>query len=179
MHFIAKNTIEENMLGLLSFKQSMFDGVLDGGQSDVFLDGTRLEKFMASVEKATTIQTIPTQSTGNTPSDNQQPSTTNTIASTETNNTQTPDATTTKPNPLGDLLTAGAAFLNELGKSLQTSPTETETEKPGKSSTLSQIIDVDKSTGKSYLKLPIPQGEEAKGLSNLLQAVIKHLNLTP
>src|SRR5208282_4583800 len=52
VHFIAKGTIEEGMLGLLSFKQSLFSGVLDGGQDEVFLGGTRLKRFMESVEKA-------------------------------------------------------------------------------------------------------------------------------
>ncbi len=46
VHFIAQGTIEEGMLGLLSFKKSMFAGVLDGGQSEVFLGGTRLKQFM-------------------------------------------------------------------------------------------------------------------------------------
>ena len=53
VHFIAQGTIEEGMLGLLAFKKSMFAGVLDGGQDEVFLGGTRLKQFMESVEKAT------------------------------------------------------------------------------------------------------------------------------
>jgi superfamily II DNA/RNA helicase len=51
--FIAQGTIEEGMLGLLGFKQSLFAGVLDGGQDEVFLGGTRLAKFMEGVERAT------------------------------------------------------------------------------------------------------------------------------
>lgn len=51
--FIAQGTIEEGMLGLLAFKQSMFSGILDGGQDEVFLGGTRLAKFMEGVEQAT------------------------------------------------------------------------------------------------------------------------------
>ncbi len=52
VHFISQGTIEEGMLGLLAFKRSMFTGVLDGGQDEVFLGGTRLTRFMDSVEKA-------------------------------------------------------------------------------------------------------------------------------
>ena len=51
--FIAQGTIEEGMLGLLAFKKSMFSGVLDGGENEVFLGGTRLNRFMESVENAT------------------------------------------------------------------------------------------------------------------------------
>ena len=41
------------MLGILAFKQSMFSGVLDGGQDEVFLGGTRLARFLEGVEQAT------------------------------------------------------------------------------------------------------------------------------
>ena len=46
LHLIAQGTIEEGMLGLLAFKKSLFAGVLDGGQSEVFLGGTKLKRFM-------------------------------------------------------------------------------------------------------------------------------------
>ncbi len=53
VNFIAQGTIEEGMLGILKFKKSLFAGVLDGGENEVFLGGSRLNKFMQSVEKAT------------------------------------------------------------------------------------------------------------------------------
>ena len=53
VHFISQGTIEEGMLTLLGFKKSVFAGVLDGGQDEVFMGGTRLKNFMESVEKAT------------------------------------------------------------------------------------------------------------------------------
>src|SRR5439155_12844167 len=51
VNFVAKGTIEEGMLGVLSFKKSLFAGVLDGGEKEVFLGGSRLTKFMETVEK--------------------------------------------------------------------------------------------------------------------------------
>jgi superfamily II DNA or RNA helicase len=51
VHFVAEGTIEHGMLSLLSFKKSLFAGVLDGGEDAVFLGGTRLTKFMESVEE--------------------------------------------------------------------------------------------------------------------------------
>jgi hypothetical protein len=53
VNFVARGTIEEGMLGVLKFKKSLFAGVLDGGEKEVFLGGTRLTKFMESVEAAT------------------------------------------------------------------------------------------------------------------------------
>lgn len=55
VNFVAEGTIEQRMLSLLAFKKSLFSGVLDGGDSEVFLGGTRLSKFMESVEAVTRI----------------------------------------------------------------------------------------------------------------------------
>src|SRR5262249_1886198 len=53
VNFVAQGTIEEGMLSVLSFKSKLFAGVLDGGEKDVFLGGSRLTKFMETVEKVT------------------------------------------------------------------------------------------------------------------------------
>jgi superfamily II DNA or RNA helicase len=53
VNFVARGTIEEGMLGVLSFKKSLFKGVLDGGDKEVFLGGSRLKRFMETVEAAT------------------------------------------------------------------------------------------------------------------------------
>ncbi len=62
VNFIASGTIEEGMLGVIGFKQGLFAGVLDGGQSDVFLGESRLGKFMETVEKVS--DGIPTGKNG-------------------------------------------------------------------------------------------------------------------
>jgi len=51
--FVAQGTIEEGMLSILGFKRSLFAGVLDGGEREVFLGGSRLKRFMESVEHVT------------------------------------------------------------------------------------------------------------------------------
>ena len=51
LNLIGQGSIEEGMLGVLAFKKSLFAGVLDGGASEVFLQGTRLASFMKSVEE--------------------------------------------------------------------------------------------------------------------------------
>ncbi|MFX8581829.1 hypothetical protein ABTM27_20455, partial [Acinetobacter baumannii] len=53
VNFVAQGTIEEGMLSVLAFKKSLFAGVLDGGESEVFLQGTRLSKFMEAVDEVT------------------------------------------------------------------------------------------------------------------------------
>jgi superfamily II DNA or RNA helicase len=51
INFVARGTIEEGMLSVLAFKQSLFAGILDGGESEIVLQGTRLSKFMETVEQ--------------------------------------------------------------------------------------------------------------------------------
>jgi superfamily II DNA or RNA helicase len=51
VNLIGQGSIEEGMLGVLAFKKNLFAGVLDGGASEVFLQGTRLSSFMKSVEQ--------------------------------------------------------------------------------------------------------------------------------
>src|SRR5438876_989385 len=53
VNFVAKGTIEEGMLSVLGFKRSLFAGVLDGGEREVFLGGSRLKRFIESVENVT------------------------------------------------------------------------------------------------------------------------------
>ncbi len=51
VNFVGQGSIEEGMLSVLAFKKSLFAGVLDGGEREVFLQGTRLSQFMKSVEQ--------------------------------------------------------------------------------------------------------------------------------
>ena len=53
VNYIAQGTIEEGMLGVIEFKKNLFAGVLDGGEKNVFLGGSKLKKFMETVDKIT------------------------------------------------------------------------------------------------------------------------------
>jgi len=53
VNLVAQGSIEQGMLGVLAFKKSLFAGVLDGGAGEVMMNGTRLSKFMESVDEVT------------------------------------------------------------------------------------------------------------------------------
>jgi len=53
LNFVAEASIEHNLMGLLEFKQSLAAGVLDGGDKQVHLGGSRLARFMEGVESVT------------------------------------------------------------------------------------------------------------------------------
>ena len=57
INFVAKGTIEESMLSVLAFKRSLSAGILDGGQAEVALGGSRLKRFMSEVDAVTGRQT--------------------------------------------------------------------------------------------------------------------------
>lgn len=59
INFVAEGTIEEGMLSVSKFKNSLFSGVLDGGEREVFLGGSRLTRFMETVQKTTAARTVP------------------------------------------------------------------------------------------------------------------------
>ena len=59
VNLVAQGTIEEGMLSLLGFKRAVFAGVLDGGDAQVFLGGSRLARFMETVEKTTATSGAP------------------------------------------------------------------------------------------------------------------------
>jgi superfamily II DNA or RNA helicase len=59
VNLIAEASIESGILGLLSFKRAVAAGVLDGGDGEVDLGGSRLKRFMEEVERATAPASTP------------------------------------------------------------------------------------------------------------------------
>ena len=53
INFVSKGTIEEGMLSVLAFKRSLSAGILDGGNGEILLGGSRLTRFMKDVENVT------------------------------------------------------------------------------------------------------------------------------
>src|SRR5262249_21432233 len=53
INFVAKGSIEEGMLSVLAFKRSLSEGILDGGNGEISLGGSRLNRFLKDVESVT------------------------------------------------------------------------------------------------------------------------------
>ncbi len=183
INFVARGTIEEGMLSVLAFKQSLFAGVLDGGESEVVLQGTRLSKFMDTVEQVS--GAVTSESTVEEPDPSPLEATTGAgseadgeaeyLSPTPTDATAAlpagerspasepaPPAAATAPgaaDPWAPLLAAGAQLLGELSAASS-----------GERS--SPWIQTDPATGERYLKLPVPDPQTiqrlAEGLLGLL-----------
>ncbi len=161
VHFISQGTIEEGMLGLLQFKKSMFAGVLDGGENEVFLGGTRLNRFMESVEKAT--GAIPEK----------MPSEPDRIAGEKRPECgeKSQPRHTPQEQAWADVFSAGVSLLEKLNGAL--SAGKTRGQSPAGALALPKgLIVADESTGQSYLKLPLPKPELLKKIVDLLDAFV-------
>lgn len=144
------------MLDVLKFKKSLFAGVLDGGEEEVFLGGTRLKKFMESVERATAA--IPASA----------PETV--LPEAEIDAEQLPeeeDGGASAPAPAapgaaepaaaqlqqwGKLLSAGRAFLDNLGQAVASAQTPS----AASAALPNPLVARDPQTGQPFLKLPLP-----------------------
>lgn len=169
INFVAEGTIEEGMLSTLAFKKSLFAGVLDGGEKEVFLDGTRLEKFMESVDTVTGAVRHEARDDGRA----QAPS-------------PTPVGNGSKPGSVaagrgqearsGDPATEAWAGLLDAG--LKLIETFANARSPGSGDQRDKAafsIDTDPHTGKSYVKLPVPEPEKLQQVSAALSDLIANL----
>jgi len=162
-NFISEKTIEERMLSVLGFKKSMFAGVLDGGQDEVFLGGSKLKRFMETVEKVSdSIESDVTRETDRTDlSDQPQGERPRTL---EDSLRELAAAIAPTEGPWAEVIAVGASFIGQLSGALQDSgkgPSKASADVPPESQeskTRASLIVRDPETGASFLRIPeIPQ----------------------
>lgn len=197
INFVAKDTIEEGMLSVLKFKTSLFSGALDRGESTVMLGGSRLKKFIETVEQATgaipegsaDIVGAPTAAgAANEEASIPQPVIPdgpaipeNAVAGSEkTSGATGPSAGATAAhsagaNPWAGLLQVGLGLLEQMAA--QSRRTAAGAEQSGEHGTGSIIVPSmihrDERTGEPYMKIPVPNPEllerALKAISALLE----------
>jgi hypothetical protein len=165
VNFVSEGTIEQGMLAVLRFKKSLFAGVLDGGETEVFLGKGRLDRFMESIEQVTAeIQPVPVAA--ETPADAGPP---------EAGVAQAGASALVDPlsEPLARLLESGVGFLRQLQATL---PAETEPGGNGGKSTVRRIEARQDADGSTFLAVPMPSREAVArftdGLAALLRSVL-------
>lgn len=163
VNFVAQGTIEHGMLSLLSFKKSLFAGILEDGQDEIFLGGNRLKRFMDSVEKAT--GGIPAAMPEQSSAAEESKSDTSTTGRTEAQ--QKPDTQGT-PQTWNDLIEAGVSFLTQLGQTMRGGDAAA----PSKASLPGIRVETDKVSGRQHLKLPLPPQETIEKIFTVLSQLI-------
>ena len=182
VHFIAQGTIEEGMLTLLGFKKSLFAGVLDGGQDEVFMGGTRLKLFMESVEKVTSAIPQPMPIEPAPPIGGEEAAADEDELPADGRGRHKPAAAPAEArlseSPWTDVLTAGMTLLEKLTQTLSTATPTGERPAGQESARLvlpESLVARDEPEGPPYLKLPLPNPEVLEQLGGLLGAFLQKL----
>ncbi len=179
IHLVAEDSIEQGMLSLLSFKRALFDGVLDGGDSTVFMEGGRLSRFMETVGKTTEGVLRPDAPFA----DRDDIATPDSVAIAVEPETawasddgedvpaaaQTGPAPTPAPaavDPWTPLLQAGLQWLDGLAADPKDAPA------PGQASP-THGVKTDPTTGERYLRLPVPDPALLRTLADRLIEVLQ------
>jgi superfamily II DNA/RNA helicase len=160
VNFVAEGTIEQGMLSVLRFKKSLFAGVLDGGETEVFLGKGRLDRFMESIEQVTAeIQPVP--------------------AAAKTSADASPPETDVAPadasvlaKPLARLLESGVGFLRQLEAAL---PAEADPAGNGGTSTPRKIEARQDADGSTFLAVPMPSREAVARFTDGLAALLRSM----
>lgn len=161
INFVAQGSIEEGMLQVLSFKKSLFAGVLDDGPDEVFLQGTRLTKFMDSIERVTQAIGPAEESPGN----EAEPASVAAplqdlpvpVPSIDQEDARADAAPT---DPWAPLLEAGVSLIAELGR-----------RSADRDAAAVPWIERDAATGRDCLKLPLPEPATLDRIAQALGAL--------
>lgn len=159
-NFVSQGSIEEGMQSVLAFKKSLFAGVLDGGDSEIFMHGTRLSQFMDSVDEVT-------QSMGQSevPAEAPAPTPAHTVG-----NAAAPDAAglappaRPAPDPWAPLLDVGMQLVAALSQSVDVDSAK----RPA-------WIETDSVTGASFIKLPMPDPQTVQKLAGAIGELMTRL----
>jgi len=166
---VAQGTIEHGMLSLLSFKQSLFSGVLDKGKDEVFIGGTRLKRFMDSVDQATRAipESMPRQQAGAEP-DGESIEEEVSVAAQEPK-----DAEPGQDQAWNDMIAAGLTLVQKLGQTLFGAEGQPREPSPDMFSRFT--VETDHVTGQRHLTFPMPKKETIQSIAALLNEFSKKL----
>jgi superfamily II DNA or RNA helicase len=157
INLISQNTIEHQMLDKLKFKSLMASGILDNGDSTVFLGESKFNQMMKQVQELTATAPVPQAATD-------EVETPTPAAITE--QAHAPEITPVQPaffdddvakvtpventpahNEASDLIQSGAGFFSKL--------LETLNDKPKTDKLLAALVKTDAATGETFLQIPV------------------------
>jgi superfamily II DNA/RNA helicase len=192
VNYISQGTIEEGMLGVLQFKKNVFAGVLDGGETNVFMGGSKLKKFMETVDKiaGNITEALPEEAAdpefgrgsstsggdsangndSNAGSNSGRPSESGSAGSNDTSNS----TASSLPDPLASLLNTGLSLLQQFANAAQPQGGS-----GGGSSATNRPqgirIDRDTQTGQSFLRMQLPEPEVLNGVLTAVSKLLESL----
>ena len=179
INLVARDTIEEGMLGKLRFKTAMFEGVLDNGEDTIFLGNetkfTAMMDTLGEVLEEEKQQPAPevsdTEADESEPlkeelSKSEEPTNQNTLVQQDQSEEETVSSSSSTssahsvPRQPQELVAQGISFLSGLAQTLQ-SPEATQ-------QLVDTLVDTDAETGESHLRIPVPDKQTVQTLLNFV-----------
>jgi len=186
INIVSANTFEEEMLGKLRFKTSLFEGVLDGGEDTIFATDSKFKKMMEELND--TMNSRPDTPSEEQPIDKSDEEMTvarephadsdmeDESLRTETDETmpadgkrETPASLPTESDTVGHttgranarkLMEQGVSFISGLAETLK-SPEATK-------ELMDSLIEENKETGETHIRIPVPDRETVARLLNAI-----------
>lgn len=178
INFIARNTIEHGMLGKLRFKRALADGILDNGESNIFVGDSKFNVFMKDIEGMFTDETLATTHLGNDheseatveePAEVTEKETTEAYEDDDVKQTtpaKVQDQTESFNNqPAQQLIQTAGSFFAQLGNVLSDSKAT--------ENLLESITKKDEATGQTYLQVPVENESVVKNALTILAGLFK------
>ena len=164
---VAELTIEERMLSTLNFKSNMSEGILDNGTDAVFMEESKFNRLMETVEEVTASDGKPEFAETHT-DDTTEHATEELIEDIplEADNNyevETKQGTGESTFP-HELVSQGMSFLQGLAETLA-SPEKTQV-------LIDTLVKEDKVTGKTSIEIPVPDKETVKNLFSMFSKLI-------
>ena len=170
INFVSAGTIEERMLSTLRFKSGMSEGVLDDGIDSIFLEDSKFNRLMETIENVTGEQgtTVPSiqmdeiEQPVSFPMESD-PQAVDTETFEPQNEISIPRSSTVEPSapddlPADRLIRSGIDFFNGLASTLS-SPEKTER-------LVASLLEEDKQTGETHLKIPVKDKDSVMQIFN-------------
>lgn len=166
-NMVAERTIEERMLSTLNFKSNMSEGILDNGTDAVFMEESKFNRLMETVEEVTASDCKPEFAETHT-DDTTEHATEELIEDIplEADNNyevETKQGTGESTFP-HELVSQGMSFLQGLAETLA-SPEKTQV-------LIDTLVKEDKVTGKTSIEIPVPDKETVKNLFSMFSKLI-------
>lgn len=167
INFVAEKTIEEGMLNVLKFKKGLFSGVLDGGDKEIHFEGSRLKRFMETIESITQDQqNVRVSENDAQPSQDYQTS----PVTEPLNNISQPLQTSSQNLNWKELISSGVDLISKFMAQLNKSKTEMGNQAiHNKTNVRKDWFQIDTQAGKLKLDIPMPKPETLNKLGQIFQ----------
>ena len=157
INLVTPDSIEQEMLGKLRFKTSMFEGVLDDGEDSVFITDDKFSKMMETVSGMVE-EDEETEKARNKHKSNENKE--EVSIQQQTNSSSNGESVSNRSSQPKDLVAQGISFLSGLAETLK-SPEAT-------AQLVDSIVEKNEQTGETSIKIPVESKETVSNLLNLI-----------